>query len=101
MKKLATVVAITFLSGCAAMSGSKDEVKDLPTLVKDASASIKKAGSVGGEWRDTQKLLKGAKEAAKAGDAEKAISLAKKAQMQGQLGYEQALGQKDAGPWLF
>jgi uncharacterized protein YabN with tetrapyrrole methylase and pyrophosphatase domain len=58
----------------------------------------KKAASVGGEWRDIGKFLKQAEEAAKKGDYETAIKLAEKARFQGEMGYKQALDQKDAGP---
>ena len=85
--------------------------------LKAANAALDKAASVGGEWRDSRwkkskyvkwknpagKTLKGsyvgiAKMAAEAGDYGKAIKLLKVAKKQGELGYAQAMGQKDAGP---
>lgn len=58
----------------------------------------KKAASVGSEWRDIGKFLKQAEEAAKKGDYETAVKLAEKARLQGEMGYKQALDQKNAGP---
>ena len=102
MKKLATFAAILFLAGCASTSATKMVGDgDFDSMVKEAKASIKKAASVDGEWRDSGKFLKQAEAAAKKGDMKNAIKLVKKASDQGKIGYEQAMAQKDAGPWLF
>lgn len=74
---------------------------EFANLVKDASLSIQKAQSVGSEWLDSKKLLEQAELAAKMGDMKSAEQLAKQAKMQGKMGYQQALDQKNAGPWLF
>lgn len=58
-----------------------------------ANAAKKKAASVGGEWRDTGKLLKDAKKAADDGDFDTATKLAKEAQDQGERGYAQAISE--------
>ena len=82
----------------AAAGGSSDVEK----LIKDAEASIKKAASVDGEWRDSNsKYLKGAKAALSKGDIETAKKMAEMAKFEGDMGYQQAVGQKNAGPWLF
>ncbi|MDH5613489.1 MAG: hypothetical protein OEY35_00475, partial [Gammaproteobacteria bacterium] len=60
--------------------------------------AIKKAASVGGEWRDTGEILEKAAAAAKSGDYETAVKLASKAQHQGELGYQQAMAEKGAQP---
>ncbi len=65
--------------------------------IVDADAARKKAASVGGEWRDTGKMIKEAQDLVKSGEYDKAIKLANKAKRQGELGYEQALAEKDAG----
>jgi hypothetical protein len=65
--------------------------------IANAEAARKKAASVKGEWRDTKKMIKQAEDLVKAGDYDEAIKKAKKAERQGELGYEQALGQKGAG----
>ncbi len=84
-----------------------------------ANAALDKAASVGGEWRDSRwkkstfvkwknpegKTIKGsfvgiAEQAAAAGDYKKAIELLKVAKFQGEMGYQQAMGQKNAGPLI-
>jgi hypothetical protein len=52
---------------------------------------------VGGEWRDTGKMIKEAEDLMKSGEYEKALKLATKAKHQGELGYAQAMSEKDAG----
>ncbi|AKH21644.1 hypothetical protein [Sedimenticola thiotaurini] len=63
--------------------------------IAKAEAARKKAASVNGEWRDTGKFIKQAKAAAEAGDYSKAIKLANKAEVEGQLGYEQQVSQSE------
>ena len=104
MKKLAVVFAalsMFVMVGCASNGSKMEEAVDYPTMVKQANASIKKAKSVGSEWRDSKKFLKKAAKAAKAGKMDKAMKLAKKAKMEGDMAYEQGKDQKNAGPWLF
>ena len=107
MKNLAGLTtlaaAVLMLFGCAttSKSGMGGGAADFPTLAKEAGASIKKANSIGGEWRDSKKFVKKAEKAVKAGDMKKALELANKAKDQGKMGYDQAMSQKDAGPWLF
>jgi len=87
-------------------------------LLASTTAIVDKAASVGGEWRDTRwkkskfvkytapddgKTIKSsfmgaAAEAAKHGDYEKAIEFLKTAKFQGEMGYQQAMEQKNAGP---
>jgi membrane protein involved in colicin uptake len=73
---------------------SKDAAEQ---AIAAAEAARKKAASVGGEWRDTGKMIKEAQAAAEAGKFEEAVKLASKAERQGELGYEQAMHEKDAG----
>lgn len=63
-----------------------------------AKSAQEKAASVHGEWRDTGKLIKQAELAAEKGDFDSAEKLAKKAEFQANMGYEQAIEQKDASP---
>ena len=77
-------------------SGGPDQAA-LDKAVADAQAARKKAASVGGEWRDTAKMIKDAEEAGKAGDIAKGIKLANEAQKQSELGYDQAVKEKGAG----
>ncbi|MBK5968829.1 MULTISPECIES: hypothetical protein [Thiorhodovibrio] len=64
--------------------------------IKAATAAADKANSVGGEWRDTRKMIKKAETLAKAGEFEQAIKEAIAARRQGELGYEQAMREKGA-----
>jgi len=102
MKKIATFIAALALVGCASAPMAPMDAADFPTLIKEAKASVKKAASVGGEWRDSGKFIKKAEAAFKAGKKDEAMALAKKAKREGEMGYAQAMAQKDkAGPWLF
>ncbi|NEV62937.1 hypothetical protein [Thiorhodococcus minor] len=65
-------------------------------VIEAAEAARKKAASVGGEWRDTAKMITEAEGLAKSGKFEESIALANKAERQGELGYEQAMREKDA-----
>lgn len=111
MKKLAFLLVTLFaLGGCGLFStgggsggsssaAGSDEVK---AAIADAEAAIKKSASVGGEWRDAaSKVLKHAKAAAEKGDNAEALKMAKKAKFEGEMGYQQAIEQKNAKPWLF
>ena len=61
--------------------------------IKAAKAAQKKANSVGGEWRDTGKMIKKAEKLLKEGKAKEAAKLAQEAEAQGMLGYMQATSQ--------
>ncbi|GAB0150476.1 hypothetical protein McPS_32180 [Marichromatium sp. PS1] len=61
-----------------------------------AEAARARADAVGGEWRDTAKLIAEAQGLARAGDFEAAIALAERARRQGELGHAQALRERDA-----
>jgi hypothetical protein len=112
MKKLAILVFTFFaLSGCSLFGGDSGghmgmsgggSSTDVDSAIKAADAAIKKSASVDGEWRDAKKkILKKAKAAAAKGDNEKALKLANMAKFQGEMGYQQAMEQKNAKPWLF
>ena len=77
-----------------------DKAAPDPTVtaaIEAAEAANKKAASVGGEWRDTGKMIKGARTAAMEGDNAKAGKLAATARFQAESGYEQAMSQKKMG----
>lgn len=102
----ATLLTVA-LSACGSAGGKGDMSAaggsgDVEKLIKAAEASIKKSASVDGEWRDASgKYLKGAKAALSKGDIETAMKMAKMAKFEGDMGYQQAIDQKSAGPWLF
>jgi len=107
MKKLALFGALILaLSGCASTDGdtaaANDEAAAAKAAIAAAEAALKKARSVESEWRDAKKkFMKKAKAAASKGDYKTAIKLANKAKFQGEMGYQQGVSQKNAGPWLF
>ena len=67
------------------------------TAIAEAEAARKKAASVGGEWRDTAKMIAQAESLAKSGGYEEAIALANQAKHQGENGYAQAIAEQGAG----
>ncbi|MGD8559433.1 MAG: SoxXA-binding protein [Gammaproteobacteria bacterium] len=111
MKKLAIAITTLFiLSGCSLFGGGDGGSMDssgggspeVQAMIKEAEAAIEKARKADGEWRDSvKKYLKKAKAAAAKGDNDKAMKLAKQAKFEGEMGYQQAVDQKNAGPWLF
>ena len=70
---------------------------DAEAAIAAADEARKQAASVGGEWRDTGKMIKKATGLLDTKEYTKAISAANKAKKQGELGYEQAIAEKDAG----
>jgi len=106
MKKLAMTITgalLIALSGCASQGKTEDvNAAAITAAIEAAEAALNKARSVDGEWRDARKVyLKKAKAAAHKADYTTAIKLANIAKFQGEMGYQQAIEQKDAGPWLF
>jgi len=86
---LAASLALTSAAFIApANAGSAD---DAIAAAKDAQ---KQANSVGGEWRDTGKMIKKAEKLLKEGKAMEAEELARKAEAQAMIGYIQATSQK-------
>jgi hypothetical protein len=89
---------------CTAVSESKSKPsagatkQDYEAALTAAKSAQQEAAAVGGEWRDTGKMLKEAESASKSGDYAKAVKLANQAKLQGEAGYEQTESQKNAGP---
>ena len=93
---MAVVLGVTI--GCAAQpngheskAGQSKQYKIAERAIAVAEEAQKRAQSVGGQWRDTSKIIKQAKKALKSGDVNKAIKAANSATLQGQMGYEQAM----------
>jgi nucleoid-associated protein YgaU len=86
------VLALILAAGCAttpepaAPTGPSSEVTQ---AIDAAKAAIAKAKSVDWLWRDTEKFLKQAEEAAAAGDDAKAIALANKARGEAEMAVNQ------------
>lgn len=88
MKKLFLVLGLMMAVVIAAPvhAGGKD---DAMKAIAEAKKSAKKAGKVGYQWRDTGKFIKKAEAAMKKKDYSKAVKLAKKANAEGKLAYNQ------------
>lgn len=85
---LAATLAITgAVFSSTAFAGAAEDA------IADAKEAQKQANSVGGEWRDTKKMIKKAEKLLKEGKAEEAEKLAREAEAQGMLGYMQATSQ--------
>lgn len=93
MKKMRLLVAGLCLGlTLGAQAGANGEVK---TAIQEAQAAYKKADSVQGGWSSTPKLIKKAEAAAAKGDKEKALKLAAAAKKEADLGYKQAVHEKE------
>ncbi len=100
--------SLILLGGCASTQSSSSaqakadetsaQMAVFQTSYDNAALALKTASSVGGEWRDTGKMMKQAKAAAEAGDFAKAEKLIEAAKFQAEMGYQQAMAQKNAGP---
>jgi len=88
---LTTVIAV--LSSGAVRA---DPAAAAASSIEKAEAARQEAAAVGGEWRDTAKMIQEARAAAQGGDFTAAQRLASQAYRQGELGYRQAMQQKDA-----
>lgn len=80
---LIALCSIGLLAGCAATKPKSD------SAIAEAKAAIAKNQSVQWIWRDTEKMLKQAEEAAAKGEQEKATALANEARLQAELALEQ------------
>ena len=95
IKKLAlTALLAGMLIGGPALAADKAEAE---AAIAAAKAAQMAAGEVGGEWRDTGKLIKQAEKSAAEGNFADAVKQAKKAEAQGKVGKEQALSQRGVG----
>jgi len=92
IKLLSTaLLSLWLVSGCAsnsANSGSKAS-SDATAAIANANDAIKVAKGNNWIWRDTEKFVKQAGEAAAAGDNTKAIKLANKAQFEAEAAVKQ------------
>lgn len=84
-----TLVAAVFAVGfsTSAWAGAAEDA------IADAKEAQKQAQSVGGQWRDTGKMIKKAEKLLKEGKTAEAEKLAREAEAQGMLGYMQSTSQ--------
>ena len=89
------LLAVLVLSvSSVVMAGSAEDA------IAAAKAAQKEANTVGFEWRDMNKTIKKAEEAAKEGKADKAVKLANEVVQQSKEAVKQAEIAKTAGPLL-
>jgi hypothetical protein len=105
MKKLIpfAVAAGLALGGCASsggggMASATYNDKDAASAILAAEHELTRAKAKRNEWRDTGKMIKKAKEAAKAGKYAEAVKLADQAKRQSDNALAQYEAQKNAGP---
>ena len=92
---LASIVISAFTMGSAYAAGADKAAAE--EAIAAAKASLEKAASVGGEWRDSGAMVKAAEKAVADGDFDTAVKKANAAAEQGQMGYDQAISQQDVG----
>ena len=88
---LLTASVAVFSSGYLASVNAADMSAE--ASIAAAKDARKQAKSVGGEWRDTGKMIKKAEKLLKEGKTKEAAKLAQQAEAQGMLGYMQATSQ--------
>lgn len=88
--KTTFLAAIFTLFSTGVFALDKLDVEKSIAAAKDAQ---KQANSVGGEWRDTKKMIKKAEKLLAEGKLEEADALAREAEAQGMLGYMQSTSQ--------
>ena len=93
---LAILLVLITLFGMPVAANADDQEKFREELTA-AIAAQQKAAAVGGEWRDTEATIAEAQSAARKGNYQLALALARWAAEQGRLGYLQAMAQRDAG----
>jgi rhodanese-related sulfurtransferase len=91
---LMVTALLAALPATNALSATRAEAEQ---AIAEAEEARKKAASIGGEWRDTAKMMDKATELLDTREYTKAIEIADEAKLQGDLGYEQAMEAKDAG----
>jgi hypothetical protein len=90
---LKRIVIVMVVSSACLTSGpplAADHKGSFDQCMTQANAARKEAAEAGGEWRDVDKLLKEAEKAAGEGDLKLGLKRCKEAELQSQLGYEQA-----------
>jgi hypothetical protein len=92
IQMLLTGALVCALAGLPAFAANQQAFAQALAKAKAAQAM---AASVGGEWRDVGALLKRANEAAAQGEFERALALIAQAQTQSELGYQQAIEQRN------
>jgi len=97
-KTFLTLASALTLAACSSGGGTTAEADEVRQAISAAVEENDKAAEMGFEWRDTQKFIDEARKELEAGNHDKAMELARKAEFQGEQAQEQARAQADAGP---
>lgn len=92
LKTLAVAITLTIASG-AYLGPANAAGMNAEMAIAAAKDARKQAASVGGEWRDTGKMIKKAEALLAEGKTEEAAKMAEAAEAQAMLGYMQATSQ--------
>lgn len=95
----AAALSVVLAVGCASTGTQRSAAEaEYNQAITAAEAARQQAARIGGEWRDTGKMIEAARQAASKGKYDEALSLAEQARVQSVLAYEQAMSQQAAGP---
>jgi len=87
------IAATLAFAGGAYLAPASAAGMDPVKAIQAAKEAQKQAASVGGEWRDTGKMIKKAEELLKEGKNKEAAEMAEAAEIEAMLGYMQATSQ--------
>ena len=90
MKHYYLIICLVSLIACEQLRANKDSSADFQQLLQETEALVVQTQTINGLWRDTQQLIKQAKELASTDKYTEAIAQLKEARSQAQLGYQQA-----------
>jgi hypothetical protein len=92
-RSLKTLLLAATFAVCGGLATANAADMSAEAAIAAAKAAQKQAASVGGEWRDTGKMIEKAEKLLKEGKNEEAARMAEAAEAQGMLGYMQATSQ--------
>ncbi|MDH5228558.1 MAG: hypothetical protein OEZ58_16530 [Gammaproteobacteria bacterium] len=96
-------VSLLTLSACAgvATQGGTESADNHETAISKAETGLKALNAKGGAWRDTEELIKNAKQEVNDKNFDKALKLAHEALEQIEMANQQVTSEMKAAPWLF
>lgn len=89
------MLVLGLVAGCASTPDEGATQETAEQAIADAKATNAQAKAMNAEWRDTAKIIASAEEALAAGDYDKAVELANKAQRQAENAMQQAKDEQD------
>lgn len=89
------MLVLGLVAGCASTPDEGATQETAEQAIADAKATNAQAKAMNAEWRDTSKIITSAEDALAAGDYDKAVELANKAQRQAENAMQQAKDEQD------